>query len=408
MAYGDGTFDIINGKYRYRKSFVSKTNGKSYRLTVSGASQKECREKMQRREREKEAAIKAGFVHSLDNSNVSLYSGMIDWLKNERYGVVKQTTYDRLERTIENQIGKRSALGMKQIRSITSRDLKTYLRELQEKGLAQSTVDKAYEVLNQFFRFYYANNIYDNPMNIVDKPKKLKGLVEVSVDDEVDAALEDVVLSDDEIKRFKKAAFVEYVSGSKHTTRHGVALYFIMMTVLRFGEAIAVTWKDIDFDKRVMIISKNQTTVKNRDENAKKKTKRIITTPKNDKTREVMLNAEAVEALQWIKQRSKYTAPTDFVICGSTGKSPSNHNLSKTLDSVMTEAGLNTPARDKKFGLHYLRHTGISYYLRHGIPMELVSKMAGHSSVAITERVYYHIIHDQQKKMLELMDGIEI
>lgn len=407
MAYGDGTFDIVHGRYRYRKNYVSKTNGNSYRLTVTGATQKECRDKMRQKERIKESEIRSGFEGATDNIAANLQSSMADWLKNEKLGVVKQTTYDRLERTIDNQVYG-TWLGTKQVHSITSQELKTYLRELQDSGLSQSTVNKAYEALNQFFGHYYLKNPYDNPMAIVERPKKLKGLVELSVSDEVESDLKDVVLSDKEIKTFKKTVFVEYIPGSKHTTRHGVALYFIMMTVLRFGEAIAVTWKDVDFDKRIMLISKNQTTVKNRDEGAAKKTKRIITTPKNDKSREVMLNAEAIEALRWIKSRSAHTNPTDFVICGTTGKSPSNHNLSKTLRSVLKEAGLNTPAREKKFGLHYLRHTGISYYLRHGIPIELVSKMAGHSSIAITERVYYHIIHDQQTKMLEMMDKIEL
>lgn len=401
MAYGDGTFTPYNGGYRFYKQFKSKSTGKTFRLSVTGSTKAECRAKMEEKERTKESGLR----HSQENPSVLLGFAVTDWARKNKLRYVKASTYDRIERIIENQIAKHKT-GMMQVKLINATNINSILFDVAEKN-SQSTVSKTYQILNQFFRDYYAANPSGNPMNGVKMPKPQKKIGEIGLDGDTNLKIEDIVLSNDEIKRFKECALKPYVNGKRGTSRYGPALYFMMMTVIRFGEAAALTWKDIDVDNRVMVVSKNQSVVKNRIDDASK-TRRIITTPKSGKSREVMLSAEAIAALNAIRESSDYTEPKNFVICTKYGKSVTNHILRKSLDALMAEAGLATEQRKQKFGLHYLRHTGISYYIRNGIPLEMVSKMAGHSSVAITERVYYHIIHDQQQKMLDMMDKISL
>lgn len=405
MAYGDGAFREYNGGIRFEVYHESKIDGKTYRLSVTGRTKKECREKMDAKIAKKEEEIKLNFRHSLENQTVIMQDPILDWLKRAKWGKVKASSYDRYERTIKNHI-ENTKFGRTQAIMVTSKDVNALIDDVYAE-LSLSTVKKLYELLDQFFAFFYAEDLNGNPMNKVQPPRPKKNVGEVNLDDSVDDELEDIVLNDDEIRHFKEQCFLPYKNGSKGRPKHSVDLYFIMMTVLRFGEASAVTWGDIDFEKRRMIISKNQSVVMDRAADAPKKTKRIFTTPKNGKSREVMLSKDAIEALEEIKKRSRHTNKNDLVICSDSGKPLNNSNLRKTLNSVMKAAGLATGARAEKFGLHYLRHTGISYYIRHKIPLEMVSKMAGHSSVAITERIYYHIIHSQQEEMLELMDGIE-
>lgn len=243
-------------------------------------------------------------------------------------------------------------------------------------------------------------------MNKVEHPQPTKNIKELNVDElEHDALFQDIVLSDDDIAKFKEQVYLPINSGKKGRSKYGPAFYFIMMTCLRFGEAAAITWRDIDFEKREMVINKSVSKVKNRD-GGKAKTKRIRTTPKSSKSRVVMLSKEAIEALETIRERSQYTKPTDLVICTKNGTTVLHNEFWLRLKGTLQAAGLMNEAREKKFSPHYLRHTGISYYIRNGVPLEMVSKMAGHSSVAITEQIYYHIIHDQQQKMVEMMDKI--
>ena len=402
MAYGDGSFTKYGKGYRYSVYYKSDVDGKTYRLTVTGAKKGECRDKMDAKMGELIKKQKAEIRHSVENRTAAFQHAILNWLKREKMGKVKASTYDRNERTIFNHLYD-TDLGFTRTLDVTSKDIQTFLDELLAEN-SESTTVKVYDLFNQFFRFFYAEDINANPMNKIDRPRK-RNVGEVSIDDVADEHLEDIVLSDEEIKVFKNQCFLPHKNGVKGRPKHGPALYLMLVTVVRCGEATALVWGDIDEERRVMTVRRNQSIVKSRDDTTAK-TKRIMTTPKSGRSREVMLSAEALEALAEIKKRSHHTDKTDLVICSDSGKSLTNHNLRKALDSVMSAAKLDSGSRKEKFGLHYLRHTGISYYIRHGIPLEMVSKMAGHSSVAITERVYYHIIHQQQEKMLELMDGI--
>lgn len=399
MGYGDGSFQIISeNKVRHFLNYTCDLDGKVYRLSVYGKNNSECRQKMKEAKRKKDDEVRRNLRHSADSRSAILQSALLDWLKREKFGKVKASTYDRNERTIMNHIYD-TDFGREKAIKVTSKEISSFLDELLTKH-SESSVKKVYELLGQFYRFYYAEDINNNPMNKVARPQK-KNIGEVGIGEEVEERLEDLVLNDEEIEKFRAQVFLPPKKGVAGRPKHGVDLFFIMMTVVRFGEAAALTWGDIDEEKRVMYVRRNQSIVTNRD-GGDAKTKRILTMPKNGKAWEVMLSKNALEALAEIKKRSRHTDKNDFVICSDSGKSLTNHNLRKTLDGVMKVTGLSRPG----FGLHYLRHTGISYYIRHGIPLEMVSKMAGHSSVAITEKVYYHIIHEQQQKMLEMMDEI--
>lgn len=67
------------------------------------------------------------------------------------------------------------------------------------------------------------------------------------------------------------------------------------------------------------------------------------------------------------------------------GKLPvlSNQKYNKYLKEVATAAGLNKPLTT-----HWARHTGGTLLLNAGVPMGVVSKVLGHKSVKITERIY--------------------
>lgn len=407
MGYGDGSFrEWKDGGYQYRKYFSSPVDGnKKHRLVVYGKTKRECREKMDAKQREYEKTLREA-AKTEEKPQSFLSDAMLSWLKAAKLGKIKATAYDRLEGVLNNQIAAYS-IGKTSVELVDAKCVSDHLYCLQyADDYSFSTTKKVYELLDQFFMYYYANDLNANPMNKVDRPQPTRNVGELSVDELApEAALPDIVLSDSEIKTFKRQVYQPPRHGSKGHSRYGVAFYFIMMTCLRFGEAAALTWRDIDFEKQEMVINKAASRIKDRS-GAEQKTRRIITTPKNSKTRVVVLSGEAIEALNTIKERSEFTKPTDFVICTSRGTMVLHNEFWLRLKGTLRAARLMTDARETKFTPHYLRHTGISYYIRNGIPLEMVSQMAGHSSIAITERVYYHVIKDQRKKMLELMNGI--
>ena len=53
------------------------------------------------------------------------------------------------------------------------------------------------------------------------------------------------------------------------------------------------------------------------------------------------------------------------------------------------------------FGAHWLRHTAATRMLRDGVPIEVVSEILGHGSVAITSAVYGHLTAADARRALE-------
>lgn len=67
----------------------------------------------------------------------------------------------------------------------------------------------------------------------------------------------------------------------------------------------------------------------------------------------------------------------------------SNVKYNEYLKLVAQAAGV-----DKPISTHWARHTGATLLLNEGIPMEIVSKICGHSSIKITEQIYAKILDE--------------
>ena len=67
----------------------------------------------------------------------------------------------------------------------------------------------------------------------------------------------------------------------------------------------------------------------------------------------------------------------------------SNVKYNEYLKIVAQAAGI-----DKPLSTHWARHTGATLLLNEGIPMQIVSKICGHSSTKITEQVYAKLLDE--------------
>lgn len=77
--------------------------------------------------------------------------------------------------------------------------------------------------------------------------------------------------------------------------------------------------------------------------------------------------------------------------------------LTKEFHRLIAEAGL------RRIRLHDLRHGTASLMLASGSPLEVVSKVLGHSSIGITSAVYSHLLPGVQREASQaaenLLDG---
>jgi integrase len=84
------------------------------------------------------------------------------------------------------------------------------------------------------------------------------------------------------------------------------------------------------------------------------------------------------------------------------GKLPiiSNVKYNEYLKIVAQSSGI-----DKPLSTHWARHTGATLLLNEGVPMQIVSKICGHSSTKITEQVYAKLLDET---VVDAIQGLDI
>ncbi len=86
--------------------------------------------------------------------------------------------------------------------------------------------------------------------------------------------------------------------------------------------------------------------------------------------------------------------PNTFIFSTMEGNPQSSAYLNLLLRHSLQRCQI-----DKHVTVHGLRHTGISYFLRHGIDIKVISEQAGHSEVSTTQNIYYNLVSEQLEEM---------
>lgn len=164
---------------------------------------------------------------------------------------------------------------------------------------------------------------------------------------------------------------------------HGDLFRCLLMTGMRVGEAIALTWNDIDFRERVIHIRSTNY-------------RGVIQTPKTaDGIRDIYVSDQLRDLL--IGRRKIGTRETDFVFCGRFGKAVDYRSALKSFHLLCEKAGI------KDYSIHSLRHTFATNAISAGVSMKTVSDILGHSSISITMDIYASTTMKQQS---DCMDSI--
>jgi integrase len=154
----------------------------------------------------------------------------------------------------------------------------------------------------------------------------------------------------------------------------------------RRGELCALTWKDIDFEKGALSITKSL-------EQTRANGLRLKTT-KSGEPRYFDLDEFALEVLAEHREehaRDKAMFGRDYrdlglVFCQPNGYYWSPNNIGLRVSELLCKAGLDG------FSLHSLRHSHASVLLSKGTPLSVVSQRLGHANQNITLSVYSHAL----------------
>jgi integrase len=289
-----------------------------------------------------------------------------DWLEEWRTTTLKGSDRSVSTKYLYAGLTKRhvdTSMGGLALKRIRPTDVTALLLTMEEKGLAASTRRNCYAALRWALSDAVDNGLLaSNPVLKVKRPKVTSG----------------------ESLSLGPAQVTTLVTGADGL-RYEAALRLILMTGLRRGEALALRWSDIDLTRREARVTGSL---------VRQNGVLVVSTPKTAGSRRtVSLSLAAVALLKAHKvtqaserlKAGNLWENTGFVFVTEFGQPADPRNLLRAVTIAAKKADL------VGVGVHTLRHTYATTALLNGVPIHVVSRNLGHSSIAITADIYGHL-----------------
>jgi len=254
---------------------------------------------------------------------------------------------DKTLRYYQSSIEKLLATLCKNMRSVTTNDIRCYLSDLQaERTLSKVTVDNLRRIFSSFFSWLEDEDyIIKSPVRRIHK-----------------------VCADSLVKEVLTDENVESLRDGCHELRDLVMIDMLISTGIRVGELVKINREDIDFQERQCVVF-----------------------GKGNKEREVYFNARTkIHLKKYLEQRTDDN-PALFV----TLNSPHTRLTISGVEVRLREMG-------KRLGIskvhpHKFRRTLATMAIDKGMPIEQVQRLLGHVKIDTTLR--YAMVNQANVKM---------
>lgn len=190
----------------------------------------------------------------------------------------------------------------------------------------------------------------------------------------------------------------KYKTGNPKYTSTAWAVILLIHTGLRIGELKALKWNDIDFEKKTITIDESMAKIK--DDVDKSTYKSILKKTKNkSSTRIVPLDSMAIEMIKRFDEYNPKHTSNDIVCLSQAKEVVKQQNIHKVANRMLKAIG-----SEKKISPHGLRHTFGSILYEKGVPLKVISKLLGHSSITTTANIYIGIEFEQMSNAVEHLE----
>lgn len=268
-------------------------------------------------------------------------------------------------------------------------DIENWKIKLINKKIKISTCNQYYVVFKEIFT--YANKKFElnyNPVALSGRFKKRN---------------DKVVETKDKLRYIVYEEYCKFINVITDDLYHCffLTLYF---TGMRKGEIQALTWKDIDFNRRIIIVNK---TISFNTKSGKYK----ITATKNCLNREITMSNILYEELKRYKdivmQYGDFSE--DWFVFGN-GDVLTDYWINRVKDKAFKDAGL----ENRIITIHEFRHSHVSLcineYLKSGATDStkfflMMSQRMGHS-LRVMQEVYMHLFPTAQDKIVDLLNNL--
>lgn len=173
-----------------------------------------------------------------------------------------------------------------------------------------------------------------------------------------------------------------------------IGIIICLYTGIRLGELLALTWEDIDFDKKILRINKTVYTITRNGRN-----EAYIDKPKTKQSnRMIPLPKQLISVLK----RNKRKSTSSYIITTKNGGIVQNRSYQKSFKCILKKCNITY----KSF--HSLRHTFATRVLELGMDIKTLSEILGHKNSMITLNRYSHSLlehkFDFMNKIGKLLD----
>jgi integrase len=357
--------------YKLKNSYRTVIHYNGHVVTAMAATTQESR----KRAKEKlEKLPKATIGKSaLPQSKIALGAYLLTWLEEEHKHQIAHSTWKRYRALATLHII--PVIGKIPLRKIVPSDIQSVLTVMREAGQSPRSQQQARALLSVALGEAEANDyIPSNPVKKVRIP--------------INRGQEIKPLTLEEVRRL-----LETYKESPMSAR----LHIALLCGLRQGEALGLRWQDIDLDSGVLEVRNQIQMIDGKLQLTGLKTERS--------RRSLVLTSGSLESLKLHKQiidrkRSGYGIQwkeNGFVFPHLDG-SP----MQATLDHNEWKRALRLCGIEKR-RLHDARHTAATLMYAQGVGIEVISRALGHSSSAITSKLYVHSAIKPQIEAANLM-----
>lgn len=316
--------------------------------------------------------LKDGVFVKNDNATFSNY--LMKYKKRmQNPQIVEKSTYVRYERMWRLHI--EPVIGEMRIQKINLLVIQNLIDSLLEKDFARKSIYLVITILNGVFKIAIKEGVIKEiPFKYEDLilPKKTKRA--------------ETIWEEKHIEKF--LAFGENV---KKRGKYYVAVLMALMTGMRKGEILGLTWDKVDLENKIIYV---QQILESNGRDIKPTTKTGI-------YRQIAFDDLLKEELIRHKEFQKTDSPNNplnLVFCTRTGKTVIENTLNDVLHSYSEK--LNLP----KIRFHDTRHSHFTFLIQNGANIKQVQERAGHKKASMTLDVYSHVIPNQQQYIVETLN----
>lgn len=313
-------------------------------------------------------------------------------LKTQIRNSTKQNYIDLWDGNLRDDV-----LGKKRLCDIKKSDILRFYNLLSERGLKYSTIKTFNCMISPCFDLAVDDDIIrKNPCN---------------------GCLEE--FNDDSDKRIsltaqQQGAFLDFIQQSNVYSVHYPLIMFMIGTAVRCGEAIGLTWDDVNFKNKEININ-HQLIYKK----SGKSYGFYVDSPKTDSgVRIIPMTTDVCKALieqrqnQLLKGRRtnvEIDGYSDFVFSTKNGNpimpSAVNNLLLNIVNKYNSTCG---EVELPHISAHNLRHTGCTRMAEAGIDPKVLQYIMGHSKISVTMEVYNHVSAERNRKEMDKMEKIRL